>query len=97
MTSPRRSAHAGHERAHDVAVASTISSRTRSGLRRRNWIAATRVAQSQTGENTFAMRGARIGLGSIFSPCVTAKAAAVPPSNATTSRVESNAGHAPRF
>src|SRR5712691_13425379 len=59
-------------------------------------IPATRVWQSQTGEKTLAIRGARIGLGSIFRPCVTANAAAVPPSSATTSRVERTRGNPPR-
>ena len=73
-----------------------MSSWTRSGFRSLKRIPASREPQSQTGEKTLSMWGARIGLGSIFSPCVTAKAAAVPPSNKTTSRVESTRGNAPR-
>ena len=54
-------------------------------------------AQSHSGEKTFWIRGAVIGLGRVFRPCVTANAAAVPPSNATTSRVERNRGTAPQL
>ena len=80
-----------------VPLPSTMSSRIRSGLRNLKRITATRVAQSHWGEKTFWTRGAVIGLGRVFRPCVTANAAAVPPSNATTRRVERNRGTAPQL
>ena len=97
MTVPRRSRLPETSVAHDVPFAVDDVEPDAVGLAQLEADpGVTRVAQSQTGEKTLSMRGARIGLGSIFSPCVTANAAAVPPSNATTSRVESKRGNAPR-
>src|SRR5207253_6422210 len=57
-----------------------------SALRSRKRMCATRVGQSQTGEKILSTSVLRTGLGSSFSPSVTANAAAVAPSRATTSR-----------
>ena len=60
---------------------------SRSVRRSRNWTRATRCEQLQTGEKTFATRVFVIGLGSSFSRSLTAKAAAVAPSSASTRTV----------
>ena len=95
MTVPRRSRLPGTSVRTTVPLPSTISSRTRSGLRSLNRIDATRVTQSHSGEKTFWTRGAVIGLGRVFRPCVTANAAAVPPSSAIDEQGREEPGHGP--